>query len=158
MWKKNNQKTNNLTTTKKKTTKKEKGEQVFAGWCTAGVIFLLFEVGAHVFLAGGCSVLRALHWCFLAVSGWSTLLLPHKPSPAPLSNMSYMKEEDDKPGLKFLQDFDILLHAGVVETHSKDQHCTNREPQEHRQSRWCPVICSTVMRRKKESSIILVPS
>lgn len=52
-----------------------------------------------------------------------------------------MKEEDDKSGLKFLQDFDILLHAGVVETHSKDQHCTKWEPQEHRQSRWCPVIC-----------------
>lgn len=138
---------------KKKAAKKEKGEQVFAGWCTAGVIFLLFEVDARVFLACGCSRLGALHWCFLAVSGWRTLLLPYKPSPAPLSNVSYMKKEDDKSGLKFLQDFDILLHAGVVETHSKDQHCTKREPQEHRHSRWCPVICWTVMRRKKRTAL-----
>lgn len=46
---------------KKKSAKKEKGEQVFAGWCTAGVIFLLFEVDARVFLACGCSRLGALH-------------------------------------------------------------------------------------------------
>lgn len=57
------------------------------------------------------------------LSGWRTLLLPRKPSPAFLSDVSYLKKEDNKSGLKFLQDFDILLHAGVVETHSKDQHC-----------------------------------
>lgn len=143
---------------KEKQQRRNKENEVFAGWCTAGVISLLFELDALVFLACGCSRLGALHWCFLAVPGWRMLLLPQKPSPAPLSNMPYVKKEDDKSGLKFLQDCDILLHAGVVETHSKDQHCTKQEPQEHRQSRWCPVICWMVMRRKKGSSIILVPS
>lgn len=142
-----------LVDVKKKPTKKEKGEQVLAGWCTTRVIFLLFEVEACVFLACGCSRLGVLQWCFLAVSGWRTLLLPHKPSPASLSNVSYVKEEDNKSRLKFLQDFDVLLHAGVVETHSKDQHCTKREPQEHRQSRWWPVICWTVMRRRKKAAL-----
>lgn len=101
-----------------------------AGQCTTGVFLLLFEVDAHMFPACGWSRLGALRCHVLVISalrclsGQRTLLLPHKPSPAFLSNVSYLKKEDNKSGLKFLQDFDILLHAGVVETHSKDQHST----------------------------------
>lgn len=147
MWKKTQQKS------------KKKEGQVAAGQCTTRVVFLLFEVGAHVFPACGWRRLGALHCRMLVISaprrlpGQRPLLLPHKPSPAFLSNVSNLKTEDNKSGLKFLQDFDILLHAGVAETHSEDQHSTKCEPQEHRQSRWWPVIFWTVMRRKKKAAL-----
>lgn len=91
-----------------------------AGQCTTGVVFLLFGVDAHVLPARGWRRLGALCCCVLVssaprcLSGQRALLLPHKPSPAFLSNVSYLKKEDNKLGLKFLQDFDIFLHAGVV--------------------------------------------
>jgi len=133
-----------------KTERKKKGEQAAAGQWITGLVFLLFEVDPYVFPARGWSRLgplcRGVPVCsgLRCLPGRRTLLLPHKPSPALLSNVSYLKKEDNKSGLKFLQDFDILLHAGVVETHSQDQHCTKGEPQEHRQSRWWRVIYWTV--------------
>lgn len=41
-----------------------------------------------------------------------------------MSNVSYLKKEDNKSGLKLFQDFGILLHAGVEETCSQDQYHT----------------------------------
>lgn len=55
---------------------------------------------------------------------WRTSLLPCKPSPAFMSDVSYLKKEDNKSGLKLLQDFGILFHAGVEETCSQDQYHT----------------------------------
>lgn len=41
-----------------------------------------------------------------------------------MSNVSYLKKEDNKSGLELFQDFGILLHAGVEETCSQDQYHT----------------------------------
>lgn len=111
--------------------------------------FLVLWVGCSCSLHGDwvdrelCSVvwwLPVLWDVCQAFCRWRTLLLPHKPSPAFMSNVSYLKKEDNKSGLKLLQDFGVLLHAGVVETRSQDQHSTKGEPQEYRQSRWWPVM------------------
>lgn len=58
---------------KEKEKKKRKGEQVAARKCTRGVVFLFFELDAHVFLAWGLSGQGALICCVMVTSALRSL-------------------------------------------------------------------------------------